>query len=170
MSVFDRKFIQLTTPLFFFLLLLLFSFYSILPEKKRTHCLEIVFLPDLKTFNSEVYAIDSLLDISKVRVFQTIHLPERVSSYQQALMQLRSKIRTLYKDKDTLNGVRLNLDNKTPWQAYIQVIDICREEKIKVYCPLGNDIWIFYPRSKSEVFVDKKIKDWHVSSQPLGYL
>jgi hypothetical protein len=63
----------------------------------------------------------------------------------------RIEIRDLMNSRDTLHGVHFHLENNSPYQALVEIINILEAEKVTTYVAEGDNIWIFnYPTKPVE--------------------
>ena len=152
----NKGIIQLSVFFVLLLILLIVSYYELIPpEKKRDHCLQLVFPPSSKQANPHNGSNDpyKICDIQKIRRYQTLHLSTHSKENREVFLECRSKIHFLVCSKDTAQGIHLTIDDKTSWQDFISVLDICKEERLKTYWVGDNDIWFIYPKRINDLYV-----------------
>lgn len=83
--------------------------------------------------------------------FTEFELTANDSTNKVKLDQAQNQIRSLVQSKDTTTGIHVRLADQTPFNDFIQVLNICKIEKVAVFLPYKKDIWIMYQNtSKSE--------------------
>lgn len=81
-----------------------------------------------------------------------------------AIFNLAEKsIKKLVNSRDTIHGIHFSIDDNTEFKTFIDVINLCKVENVKVYIPNENDIWIMNPMLK-----ETKKEELHYCNPNLG--
>lgn len=57
-------------------------------------------------------------------------------------------IKKLVNTRDTIHGIHFSIDDNAEFKTFIDVINKCKVENVKVYIPNDNDIWVMNPMLK----------------------
>ena len=118
----------------------------------------IYFQPPKKEVGIELtFASDSAHSIfpgikffSSMRKYTTYNLTSDSLTNIKELEKVREKLNRTKENKDTINGVHIFLDNRTPYSYFIKAINICYERDPATFAPNNNDIYAWYELIKYE--------------------
>lgn len=124
-------------------------------KKKNEYMLPVVLFDPTDTLTEGFPEIKSLgcvgNEFIKKLNFTEFELTANDSTNKVKLDQAQNQIRSLVQSKDTTTGIHVRLANQTPFNDFIQVLNICKIEKVAVFLPYKKDIWIMNQNtSKSE--------------------
>lgn len=124
-------------------------------KKKNEYMLPVVLFDPTDTLTEGFPEIKSLgcvgNEFIKKLNFTEFELTANDSTNKVKLDQAQNQIRSLVQSKDTTTGIHVRLADQTPFNDFIQVLNICKIEKVAVFLPYKKDIWIMYQNtSKSE--------------------
>jgi hypothetical protein len=94
--------------------------------------------------------------IASLRKYKVFDFNENELKTKEQLKNVRSYLRILVNNKDTINGIKLHYGSKTHYDVFIKTIDIIDEEGAPSWAINGNDIYILastntYKEIKSDV-------------------
>lgn len=116
---------------------------------KRLFGHPLVFASDSGRTNE--FGIDKF---AKLRNYVDYKLTADSFTNVKILTQARQKVNSIKDTQDTINGVHIIMADNTPYNFYIQTIDIFSEKKPRAFAPNKNDIYAWYmyvlPRDKKE--------------------
>jgi hypothetical protein len=72
------------------------------------------------------------------RNYETIHL----TNNNLAIESIKSKIKKFVQSKDTLYGMHFLFHSNATFKTFIDVVNLCKSEKVKVIVPFENHIWL----------------------------
>lgn len=84
----------------------------------------------------ENYKIESL------RKYKTFNLEQEKYEELNELRKLRFFVRDLVKKYDTINGAKIHFGSKTDYDTFVSVINIMFEEKVRIWVPYKNEIYV----------------------------
>ena len=124
-------------------------------KKKNEYMLPVVLFDPTDTLTEGYPEIKSLgyvgNEFIKKLNFTEFELTANDSTNKVKLDQAQNQIRSLVQSKDTTTGIHVRLADQTPFNDFIQVLNICKIEKVAVFLPYKKDIWIMNQNtSKSE--------------------
>jgi hypothetical protein len=124
-------------------------------KKKNEYMLPVVLFDPTDTLTEGFPEIKSLgcvgNEFIKKLNFTEFELTANDSTNKVKLDQAQNQIRSLVQSKDTTTGIHVRLADQTPFNDFIQVLNICKIEKVAVFLPYKKDIWIMNQNtSKSE--------------------
>ena len=161
MNPINTRMIQISSMATVLMIMTAISYYQLKPiSKNKAHCLQVVYPNQIKRKIARLDLNEEIRDAGNIRAYRTLQLTNNSSVNQHILQEFRSQVSLLKSTKDTIHGCHLIVDDKTTWQDYIQAMDICNEEKVNTYCPVDNDIWVYFPTFKGQdLFVPKPAKN-----------
>lgn len=124
-------------------------------KKKNEYMLPVVLFDPTYTLTEGYPEIKSLgyvgNEFIKKRNFTEFELTANDSLNKLKLAKAQNQIRSLVQSKDTIKGIHFHLADGTTFNDFIQVINICKIEKIDIFLPYQKDIWLMNQNtSKSE--------------------
>jgi hypothetical protein len=115
-------------------------------KKKNEYILHVVMFDPTDTLTEGYPEIKSLgcfgNELIKKLQFTEFELTANDSANKVKLDQAQNQIRSLVQSKDTTKGIHFHLQDGTTFNDFIQVINICKKEKIAVFLPYQKDIWV----------------------------
>lgn len=72
-----------------------------------------------------------------------ITLTDDEADNRNKLDAARLQIRALRISADNTRGIHFHFDENMPYEIFIQVLDICKRERVRTFVPEGSDLWIF---------------------------
>lgn len=124
-------------------------------KKKNEYMLPVVLFDPTDTLTEGYPEIKSLgyvgNEFIKKLNFTEFELTANDSLNKLKLAKAQNQIRSLVQSKDTIKGIHFHLADGTSFNDFIQVINICKKEKIDIFLPYQKDIWVMNQNtSKSE--------------------
>jgi hypothetical protein len=145
MSPTNRKMIQLSSMIVFLIIVIILSFYELQPVKKNPeYCIQVVFAANANGHHSPPLPYWNPYDNIRRSKYEHYYLTEDAGRNEKILNNFSKALHRLKNRNDTLDGIHIKLSDKTSWQDYIHVLDICFAET-KRFVPDSNDIWIPNP-------------------------
>jgi len=130
-------------------------------NKKIEYILPVVMFDPRDTLTEGFPEIKSLgcfgNELIKKLQFTEFELTGNDSTNIVKLDQAQIQIRSLVQSKDTTKGIHFYLADGTTFNDFIQVINICKKEKIAVFLPYQKDIWVMNNRVKPNSELDNKM-------------
>lgn len=92
------------------------------------------------------------------RVYKEFSFNNSEITESKKLHNLQYVLRKLYRENDTINGVKIHLGNKMNYEVYIRILDILTIEKIYTYVQYKNDFFVLiFPKRKPNKNLPKLI-------------
>ena len=110
-------------------------------KTKPQHCLEIYFPHRQKDKNDTLFTTEWL---AKLRDYKNYSLTNDEKKNEIILQAVTKDLNQIKFSKDTINGVHITLNDSTPYQDFIRLIDISHETWTPSYGAYANDFWSFY--------------------------
>lgn len=115
-------------------------------KKKNEYILPVVMFDPTDTLTEGYPELKSLgcfgNELIKKLQFTEFKLTANDSLNKLKLAKAQNRIRILVQSKDTTTGIHIRLADQTPFNDFIQVLNICKIEKVAVFLPYKKDIWI----------------------------
>lgn len=122
-------------------------------KKKNEYMLPVVMFDPTDTLTEGFPEIKSLgcfgNELIKKLQFTEFRLTANDSLNKLKLLKAQNRIRILVQSKDTTTGIHILLADQTPFNDFIQVLNICKIEKVAVFLPYKKDIWIMNQLTKN---------------------
>jgi len=94
--------------------------------------------------------VEKQLSLHK-RIYHEFNFNDSKVAENKKLQDLQYFLRKLYRENDTINGVKIHLGNKMTYDVYIRVLDIFMIEKITNYVQYKNDFFVsMFPKRKQD--------------------
>ena len=96
--------------------------------------------------------------VTSLRRYKKFNLNGSKLKEQKNLNELQFFLRNLVKEKDTINGAKVNFGSKTHYDVFVSVLDILNVEKVPTWGPYKDDIYIFGSLNKPKIDKNKITK------------
>jgi hypothetical protein len=77
------------------------------------------------------------------RNYTNINISDNKNENTQNLLLAKQEIKRLISTQDTSIGLHFHFDRNATYSSFIKVIEICENEKAKIYVVHDNDVWVF---------------------------
>ena len=85
--------------------------------------------------------VEKQLSLHK-RIYHDFNFNDSEEAENKKLQSLQYFLRKLYRENDTINGVKIHLGNKMTYDVYIRILDILIIEKMPNYVQYKNDFFV----------------------------
>jgi hypothetical protein len=77
------------------------------------------------------------------RNYTNINISDNKNENTQNLLLAKQEIKKLISTQDTSIGIHFHFDMNATYSSFIKVIEICKNEKAKIYVVDDNDVWVY---------------------------